>query len=182
MQSALYWGLVANVNVSPEGSASVITDSVTAYSYSHDNVPSYEIVELRLRDEDRTISYDGGIHRFTLRPGEMVTVDLQLRNNGNRSWLSDDAFQIRLGTAEPKDRFSLFGTPEWLFPHRPARLSETLVHPGQVVPISLTLKAPPEEGDYREAFQLIHELRTWCHGPIIRLQLTVTSARGGAQA
>ena len=173
MQSALYWGLVANVNVSPEGTASVITDSVTAYSYSHDNVPSYEILDLRLREESRPVSYEGGVHRLSLHPGERVTVDLQLRNNGNKSWLNDDAFQIRLGTAEPKDRYSPFGTDEWPFPHRAARVTEKMVHPGQVIPISLTLKAPLEEGEYREAFQLIHELRTWCHGPIIRLHVTV---------
>lgn len=175
MRSALYWGLVANVNVSLEGTASVITDSVTAYAYSHDRVPSYQLVDLGVREDGRVVTDEGGAYSFSMAPAEQITVDLRLRNNGNRSWANDDTFPIRLGTAVPKDRYSAFGTPEWLFPHRPARLAARIVQPGETILIAFTLRAPAEEGHYTEAFQLIHELRTWCHGPVIRLNVNVSA-------
>jgi hypothetical protein len=175
LRTALYWGLVANVNVSADGTAAVITDSVTAYSYSYDRVPSYQLLEVRHRDRSRTMTPTDGAYTFSMTANEKITLDITLRNNGDGSWQSDETFPIRLGTAVPNDRFSHFSTPEWTLPHRPADLGARIVVPGAVVTMPVTLRAPPAAGRHREAFQLIHELRTWCHGPVIRLDVTVES-------
>lgn len=175
MRAALYWGLVANVNVSAEGTAAVITDSVTAYSYSPDKVPCYQLLDVRQRESGRSVISEDGGYELSMAGDEQVTVDITLQNNGGKSWESDEMFPIRLGTAVPNDRYSSFGTPEWILPHRPAGLGTRIVVPGEAVTMSFPLRAPPEAGQHTEAFQLIHELRTWCHGPVIRLDITVES-------
>ncbi len=90
-----------------------------------------------------------------------ATVNLTIRNDGNVSWYADGKYPIRLGTANPLERSSPFYSPTWVADRRPAQMTPNQVDPGESGSFSFTLKAPPNAGNYPEAFTLLAENLAW---------------------
>ena len=97
-----------------------------------------------------------------LSPGEQVYVGFTARNTGNVTWTNNGANPLRVGTADPRERNSVFGLgSNWIGVTRPAAMKETSVAPGAVGTFEFWLTAPNTPGTYNERFSLLAEGRTW---------------------
>ncbi|AKM84926.1 MAG: peptidase S8 and S53 subtilisin kexin sedolisin [candidate division Kazan bacterium GW2011_GWA1_50_15] len=112
----------------------------------------------------------------TLHPGEIGTLEFSFRNIGSALWLgqglgTQGTAAVRVGTANPRDRSSVFFTPSWLSPNR--ALNTALdVPPNANLEVSFPIKAPSRPGVYKENFQLVAEYITW-FGPVFGWTITV---------
>ena len=108
----------------------------------------------------------------TLRPGENAVASLRFRNTGDISWEPTGNNPVRLGTQNPRDRFSPFFTPgSWLSPNRPAAVSAA-TPPEGFGEFVFTLTAPERYGTYEESYQLVREGITW-FGPVVTFRIDV---------
>lgn len=170
-----YRGFIADVVVSSAGNANVRNATVTPFGFSIDVTPTYEVMSVRLDDTTILRSEDDS-YEMRLAPGSQATCEIVVRNAGRGAWVSEGDFQIRLGTTFEQDRSSPFAVKgSWRSDYRAADLPCAYLEPGATAILKFPLRAPLEVGVYDEAFQLVHELRTWCVGPPIRLKITVES-------
>lgn len=109
---------------------------------------------------------------LTLRPGEVAAARLSFRNTGDITWQPTGANPVRLGTQNPRDRFSPFYTPRtWISPNRPTSVS-AVTPPEAYGYFDFTLTAPERYGTYEESYQLVREGVTW-FGPIVTFRIDV---------
>jgi hypothetical protein len=107
----------------------------------------------------KTYAYDYVTHTpppATMQPGSRSQVKLTLKNTGNFTWRKDGANPLRLSTARPNDRASVFANNTWLAPQRLA-MTESEVGPGQNANFTFDFVAPNSGGTYREYFQPVIE-------------------------
>lgn len=117
-----------------------------------------------------------------LLPGQKISLKFMLRNSGELNWEADGPNPIRLGTANPLDRPSIFATggdygiptsENWPGYNRPSDLdgkydpvtktvspADTIV-PGEVGIFSFTATVPDRPGTYNEYFQPLVEGVSW---------------------
>ena len=87
---------------------------------------------------------------WTLPPGESQSVSVVLRNTGSYTWPPGE---VGLRAARPRGRASVLADATWTDPQWLSR-SEREVAPGEIVELTATVRAPPEEGAYAEAFSV----------------------------
>jgi hypothetical protein len=106
-----------------------------------------------------------GADLTNLYPGQRVYVGFQAKNTGDTTWTSSGSNPIHVGTSSPQDRISAFCDPTtWLGCNRPAALKEASVAPGQTGTFEFWYKAP-NNGTYREYFNLVSEGLKWFNDP-----------------
>lgn len=103
----------------------------------------------------------------TMRPGDVATPFIKIRNTGNMIWrnfdnkiLNGNGSRVELGdvrilTNVPvyhNSPFAAANTPEWLGTKNQARMVEAIVPPGAVATFQLPLTAPGITGKYLEYF------------------------------
>jgi len=112
----------------------------------------------------------------TLSPGDITTLTITLTNIGSATWHRQGAGvnrrgEVRIGTADPRDRPSIFRNVSWISVNRVIN-SGFDIPPGGRLTLVFTIRAPSEPGIYRESFQLVSEYITW-FGPTFDWTLTV---------
>ncbi len=109
-----------------------------------------------------------------------VTVRLLFKNTGTIAWpVGGD---VKLATAEPRNRNSLSAGPGWLSPSRPAALGGVLgvdgatqVAPGQIGYFDFTVHGNgATAGETSEIFEPVWENRSWITGAATRLYVIRT--------
>jgi hypothetical protein len=110
--------------------------------------------------------------------GEVVEVELQVRNTGSSKWTDG---QVMLAPTEPRGRASAFAHPDWLGADRVTAFGVTAASPGteSVHTARFRLRAPRLPGQYVETFGLVTDDGRWFSddgGPsdaAVRLEMTV---------
>ncbi|RMD51173.1 hypothetical protein D6827_02710, partial [Candidatus Parcubacteria bacterium] len=119
-----------------------------------------------------TISGSG---QLNMQPGEVKEVFVSFLNTGDITWKNDGQGYISLYTYDPKYRKSAFDPGTWLAPEQVKRIIEPEVQPGEVATMKFELRAPYEEGDYKEVFHLASEDTAWIDGGEIVFNIQVSS-------
>jgi hypothetical protein len=106
-----------------------------------------------------------------LSAGQSVYVEIKARNTGNTTWLNNGNFPVRLGTQQPRDHVSRYGSA-WTLRDggnnvgtRAAQLTESSVATGGTGTFGITLTVPAGFGSFSESFNLLAEKLTWFSGP-----------------
>lgn len=100
-----------------------------------------------------------------LEPGAESTLAASWRNVGRRAWTPSEPWPVRVGTADPRDRASILRTDAWRGDNRVFDVPG-LVAPGELLELSLPVRAPTDPGEYEESFELVAENATWMDGPL----------------
>jgi len=98
---------------------------------------------------------------FELRPGEVVSGHLEMRNTGTEPWRPGETF---LGTTEPRDAASPLAADSWVSPSRAATI-DRVVNPGETGRFEFELRAPATPGEYPQYFNLVQESVAWFGDP-----------------
>jgi len=93
--------------------------------------------------------------------GEESTVWVEFKNMGDLPWKNSGRGALKLGTARPLDRDSVFYHPSWLSKNRAASFEGEAVKPGEEVRFTFKIKAPSRAGLYKEYFRLVSEGIAW---------------------
>lgn len=117
-----------------------------------------------------------------LDPGEVRSVWLDFENVGEDTWKPGE---VSLGTTKPRDGASLFFSPDWTKPSRPASVDAATAH-GKIGRFSFDVTAPTAPGSYTQHLGLVREKVKWFGddgGPEddeIEIVVLVKSSTGGA--
>ncbi len=105
-----------------------------------------------------------------LTPGQSVYVEVKATNSGNATWYNNGPYPVRLGTQNPQDRISRYGS-SWNIPNlrgtmgtRAATVQEASVAPGGTGTFAFTLTVPGGTGTFDEYFNLVAEGLAWFDG------------------
>lgn len=98
------------------------------------------------------------IPKETLKPGETMTIKIQLKNTGDSSWRNTGDNKIMLGSENSRDHIvRILPEPS----NRLAGLEQAEVKPGETGDFIVNVVAPAREGLYREYFAPVIEGITW---------------------
>jgi len=107
--------------------------------------------------------------------GQTEQVWLEVVNNGTLTWYKNGDHPVHLGTAEPLDRNSQFyDAGSWLTPNR-IEMVQDKVAPGETARFAFKIKAPNQNGYFKEYFRLVAEGVTWLNNQGIYWQWNVMS-------
>ena len=98
-----------------------------------------------------------------LNRGDRVYLSFVARNNGNLTWRNTGEGAVWAGTEGPKDRTSDFCDSTWLNCRRPARMSESVVKPGETATFDFWYEVPTDQpyGTYPERFNILLAGVSW---------------------
>ncbi len=97
----------------------------------------------------------------SMRLGEQAYVSIRAKNIGTATWTNSGPNPVRIGTANPIERSSVFSPfSGWMSPSRPAQLEESSVGPGEYGNFGFWITANAT-GLYNERFNLLAEGKTW---------------------
>ncbi|MBN1258265.1 SpoIID/LytB domain-containing protein [Candidatus Peregrinibacteria bacterium] len=117
-----------------------------------------------------------GQKSLTLRPNQAKEITVQFKNTGNVVWRNDGPNAVRLGTASPRDRLSVFYYEKnWEEKFRPAKMKEKTVNPGETATFTFKVKSL-KKGTYNESFQMVIENVGWVFGGIATWTIKVEGA------
>lgn len=109
----------------------------------------------------------------TLAPGTKYYMYLRAKNTGTIAW---DRTNFRLGTDLAHDRQSLFYDPSWIYPTRPAQLTEASVAPGEIGTFGFWIRTPLAGASrVNEYFSPVVEHVRWLEGKDLHWALTSSS-------
>jgi|GEM_PF-2718047 len=108
-----------------------------------------------------------------VKQGEMIRVNLTIRNTGSATWHKYGNYPLHLGTTNPMDHVSQFASHDWLTPNRTTEMMEDEVRPGEVGTFQFTLFANNEEGTYKEYFKPVAEHLTWLNDELIVMTIKI---------
>ncbi len=107
-----------------------------------------------------------------LSPGQRVTLRLVIKNTSTRTWSNSGSNPVRLGTSNPRDRNSIFATPDWLGANRPTAMVENQVLPGQNASFVFDIQVPARNGEFREYFTPLIEGQSWMNDLSLNFYIT----------
>lgn len=135
---------------------------------------SIEIEVLPAVFEGEIVSVSGD-DTIVFKTGEIKELSLRLKNIGDTTWRNSGAYAVKIGTAEPLDRYSVFYSESWLSKNRVAN-PKTDIPPGGVGEFSFVIAAPLRVGEYVEKFGIVIERLTWLKGVVFELDIKVEPA------
>lgn len=94
---------------------------------------------------------------MTLEAGSEAKGWLDYKNTGAKPWIPG---VTKLGTTEPRDHAAAWAHESWEGPNRLATVDKE-VKPGEVGRFTFSVRAPKQEGTYKETFNLVQEAVTW---------------------
>jgi SAM-dependent methyltransferase len=113
-----------------------------------------------------------GVSGMVLRPASDVTLEVEVTNRSAFAWSPREFGVIRVG-----DHW-LDGAGHRMLQRDDGRTSlPGTLHPGATCRLPLTIKAPPDEGDYQCEIDLAHEGVLWFHdkaSPVARFAVRVS--------
>lgn len=115
---------------------------------------------------------------LSLKQGESKTLKIEIKNVGTATWHNTGQAPVRLGTANPWDRSSIFHNSSWLAANRITNITENNIDPSKTATYSLTLHVPADAtpGFYEENFQSVAENVTWFMDYNITYKISVRSS------
>lgn len=108
-----------------------------------------------------------------VKQGEMIRVNLTIRNTGSATWYKYGNYPMHLGTTNEMDHVSQFASSDWLTPNRTTEMMEDEVRPGEVGTFQFTIFANNEEGTYQEFFKPVAEHLTWLNDELIVMNIKI---------
>ncbi len=93
--------------------------------------------------------------------GGTANVSIVMKNTGNTYWYNSGKYSVNLGASSPQDRSSQFNSGTWLAVNRPAKMTESVVAPGQNATFNFSINAPATANIYTESFGLVAEGWSW---------------------
>ena len=108
--------------------------------------------------------YVGQSPFLSVKNGEEAELWLKIKNNGTAPWKNSGDHSLLLGTCRGNDRESKFFVKDsWVGNNRPAKLSESLVGPGEIGTFGFKIKPDDnvKEGKYTEYFCPVVEGVAW---------------------
>lgn len=95
--------------------------------------------------------------------GETATLKVTLKNTGTANWFglnNSSEYKLKLGSAEPLDRNSVFYHSSWVSNNRVAILLQNTIVPGESIEIPFIIKAS-KLGKWQESFKPVIEYKQW---------------------
>jgi len=140
-------------------------------------------------DDDDGPDYPTGDDEFTyltslvsvsndwyMRPFETREAMIAYKNIGDGFWPVRGDEVVRMGTANPLDRASLFyDSANWLTTNRISAFNVEEVGPGEEIVFKFSLSAPGTVGDYQECFALVWEGNKWFDDTQVCMEVHVTN-------
>ncbi|MDD2656689.1 MAG: SpoIID/LytB domain-containing protein [Patescibacteria group bacterium] len=96
--------------------------------------------------------------------GSTVTVDVKFKNVGTKNWEANNRNFLSAFTMEPRYHISVFATSNWIDKIETAKMSPSVVKPGEYGTLTVQLKAPEKVGTYTEKFWLASQNHSWVKG------------------
>lgn len=131
---------------------------------------------------ETTIISQTGNGSLVVEPGSVTPVEVQFLNEGSVVWGNDGPGYVSLYTFEPRYRSSKFDPGTWLGPAQVKRIKQEEVAPGERGSMIFELRAPEEEGVYKEVFHLASEDRAWVEGGQVVFNIEVREASTAQEA
>ncbi|MFC1787632.1 SpoIID/LytB domain-containing protein [Patescibacteria group bacterium] len=116
-----------------------------------------------------------GSGQLSMQPGQTKQFMVQFQNTGVTDWYNNGEEFVSIYTYDPKYRQSAFRDPSWFQSVQPVKMKEVLVTPDDVGTIVFNLKAPSQEGVYKEMFRLAAEDRAWIPGGEFTININVSN-------
>lgn len=107
------------------------------------------------------VSQSSSTNLSNVYAGDVFTLTVVARNAGSQTWYKTSENQVNIATYNPAGRVSSFAHSSWLAPNTPARMVEESVAPGQNGTFTFTVRAPTQQGTFREYFNLLAQNVTW---------------------
>ncbi len=117
-----------------------------------------------------------------IEAGHTAQIVLKFKNTGAHVWKSAGRSYVSVYATGPYKRKSAFRDASWPDAYQAARLSATVVRPGQTGSVTLSLHAPAAIGTYHEQFQLAVEDTAWIYGGVARLTIDVVPEKLASDA
>jgi len=111
-----------------------------------------------------------------IEAGGQKTIILKFKNVGTETWPVTGKGFISAYTMEPRDRNSVFASPNWTSAKQTGPISK-VAKPGETADLAIVLKAPEKTGDYTEEFYLASENYSWVAGGYFFLKIKVVPAQ-----
>jgi L,D-transpeptidase catalytic domain len=119
----------------------------------------------------------GSRKKMSFKPGELAQITIYIKNTGTIPMFSEDSgcmFRAitSLGTTRNLDRDSILYTElygedsRWKAPNR-IKLDQKRIDPGEQGTFTFWVKAPHEEGIYREYFDIVIEGKQWLQNDFV---------------
>ncbi len=96
-----------------------------------------------------------------LAPNQHIHVRIKARNMGFETWKNSGANPVMIGTNNPSNHNSPSCTSSWVACHRPTKLIESTVLPGDIGTFEFDMEVPNNIGTHREDFNLLAEGKAW---------------------
>lgn len=121
---------------------------------------------------------NGQVYKVTAKPGEQVSVIVEAKNIGKRTWSNTGDRFVSLYTVRPNYReSSLFISQKGWLAKDQVRMATKTVLPGKNGTFTFTIQAPKMEGEYAENFRLAVEEYSWVKNGEVQIALTVATPR-----
>lgn len=112
---------------------------------------------------------------IVLKAGETKEIAVQVKNTGDVEWSNSSVSAVKIGTAAPLDRRSVFYENNWLSRNR-ITTSESNVSPNGVGKFNFKIAAPERVGSYVEKFKIVIEGLAWLDDVEFQLNIKVDPA------
>lgn len=110
--------------------------------------------------------------KYIVKPGQAIYADVEATNTGRAEWSSYSS----LGTANPRDRVSLFRNDSWLSGQRVVHPTTIPVKAVEVGKFAFSMNTPTQAGGYNEAFSVVEDGKMWT-SDILNLAIDATTPR-----
>lgn len=156
-------GIIPNITFAQSYITS--SPSLCEYTLSEGQTPSY------------SYEFLGSKKKMSFKAGELAQVTIYIKNTGTIPMYSQDSgcmfrAMTSLGTTRSTDRNSVLYTElygedsRWKAPNR-IKLDQKRINPGEQGSFTFWVKAPHEEGIYREYFGIVIEGKQWLPGDFV---------------
>lgn len=107
-----------------------------------------------------------------IKQGESQEVVFKFKNTGTSAWSTAGHGYVSAYTIEPKYHDSLFADATWKSDSQTAAIT-SVVKPGDIGELHITLHADTAPGKYRQQFYLAAENKTWIQGGFFYIDIVV---------
>lgn len=131
--------------------------------------------EVSVRDQAYAAQYISQTIKDPIKveAGSTVTVDVKFKNVGTATWNASSPNFVSAFTMEPRYHESDFAGSNWRDKTETAKISPSIVKPGEYGTLSVQIKAPEKTGTYTEKFWLASQYHSWVKGGYFYLMINV---------
>lgn len=148
----------------------LVAEGITWFD-DFDFIVEIEVLPTILSGELVTVSDQS----IVLKTGEAKEILVQIKNTGDVEWSNSSVSAVKIGTAGPLDRRSVFYEQDWLSKNR-ITTSDAKISPNEIGRFNFSIAAPEKVGNYVEKFGVVIEGLSWLDGVEFQLNIKVEPA------